>query len=215
MQTSLRPSNPPPSTASAEQRPELLDRQTFLVRERVGFAKLTDTFDILDPSTQQTIGIAKEEPPAWAKWLRLLVNKRLMPTTVNVYEAEGRAPTLSIHRSFTFLRAKIEVRESGDKPMGYLKSKLFSLGGGFRIYDLRDQEVAELKGDWKGWDFKFLGKDGTQLGRVTKKWAGIGKELFTSADTYVISLDGPTQNRAAATLLLAAGLAVDIVFKER
>ena len=64
------------------------------------------------------------------------------------------------------------------------------------------------------WDFKFLGKDGRQLGQVTKKWAGIGKELFTSADTYVISLDGPT-NRTAPTLLLAAGLAVDIVLKER
>jgi uncharacterized protein YxjI len=215
MQTSIRLPSSTPSTGSAEQRPELLDRQTFLVRERVGFAKLTDTFDILDPSTQRTIGIAKEEPPGWAKWLRLLVNKRFLPTTINVYEAEGRAPELSIHRSFTFLRAKIEVREGGGRPMGYLKNKLFSLGGGFRIYDLQDQEVAELKGDWKGWDFKFLGKDGRQLGRVTKKWAGIGKELFTSADTYVISLDGPTQNRAAATLLLAAGLAVDIVLKER
>lgn len=215
MQTSLRSPMSPSSSTTTEQRPELLDRQTFLVRERVGFARLTDTYDIFDPATKQAIGIAKEEPPAWAKWLRLLVNKRLMPTTINVYEAEGRAPALSIQRSFTFLRAKIEVRESGGKPMGYLKSKLFSLGGGFRIYDLQDQEVAELKGDWKGWDFKFLGKDGTQLGRVTKKWAGIGKELFTSADTYVISLEGPAKNRAAATLLLAAGLAVDIVLKER
>ena len=215
MQTSTRLPSSPSSTGSAEQHTHLLDRLTFLVRERVGFGKLTDTFDIFDPATQQQIGIAKEEPPEWAKWLRLLVNKRLMPTTVNVYAAEGSAPELSIHRTFTFLRAKIEVREKGGQPMGYLKSKLFSLGGGFLIYDMKDQEVAELKGDWKGWDFKFIGKDGRQLGRVTKKWAGIGKELFTSADNYVISLEGPTQNRAAATLLLAAGLAVDIVLKER
>lgn len=210
MQTSIRP---PSSTGSATPRPALLDRLTFLVRERVAFAKLVDTYDLFDPETQQTIGIAKEEPSAWAKWLRLLVNKRLLPTTINVYEAEGRAPVLSIHRSVTFLRARVEVRESGGGPMGYLKSKLFSLGGGFRIYDTRDQEVAELQGDWKGWDFQFRGKDGRSLGRVTKKWAGLGKELFTSADTYVISLDGP-QNRAAATLLLAAGLAIDIVLKE-
>jgi uncharacterized protein YxjI len=214
MQTSIRSASQAP-TRSAEQRPGLLDRLTFLVRERVGFAKLTDTFDILDPATKETIGIAKEEPPGWAKWLRLLVNKRFLPTTINVYEAEGRAPELSIQRSFTFLRAKVEVRETGGRPMGHLESKLFSIGGGFRVYDLQNTEVAELKGDWKGWDFKFLGKDGRQLGRVTKKWAGIGKELFTSADTYVISLDGPTQNRAVATLLLAAGLAVDIVLKER
>jgi uncharacterized protein YxjI len=194
----------------------LLDRQTFFVREHVGFAKLTDTFDILDPTTRATIGVAKEEPPGWAKWLRLLVNKRLMPTTVNVYEDGSQAPVLSLQRSVTFLRAKVHVREAGGKPMGYLKSKLFSLGGAFLIFDTQDQQVAELQGDWKGWDFKFLGKDGRQLGTVSKKWAGLGKEFFTSADNYVIALEeGVGANRALATLLLAAGLAVDIVFKEK
>src|SRR5688572_7998433 len=138
MPTSIRLVSSPPPTASAGHSPELLDRTTFLVRERVGFAKLTDTFDLLDPATGQAIGLAKEEPPGWAKWLRLLVNKQLLPTTINVYEAEGRTPELSIHRSFTFLRAKVEVRDGHGEPMGYLKSKMFSLGGGFRVY-LRDQ----------------------------------------------------------------------------
>ena len=42
----------------------------------------------------------------------------------------------------------------------------------------------------------------------------IGKELFTSADNYIISLnEEPTP--ADAVLLLAAGLAVDTVYKER
>jgi hypothetical protein len=50
---------------------------------------------------------------------------------------------------------------------------------------------------------------------VTKKWAGLGKELFTSADNYVISLtDISAGNPGASALLLAAGLAIDIVFKE-
>ncbi len=52
----------------------------YFVRERVGFVKLTDTYDILDPQTQHVIGIAKEEPPGWAKWLRLVINKQVMPT---------------------------------------------------------------------------------------------------------------------------------------
>jgi uncharacterized protein YxjI len=203
-----------PATLQPAPTQVLLERQTFFVREHVGFAKLTDTFDILDPATQQKVGIAKEEPPGWAKYLRLLINKRLMPTTVNIYEQEGASPVVSIHRPFTFLRAKVEVREGG-KPMGYFKSKLFSLGGGFYIFDNSNQQVAEVKGNWKGWDFQFLGKDGRLLGTVTKKWAGLGKELFTSADNYIISFaEGAGANRALATLLLAAGLAIDIVFKE-
>jgi uncharacterized protein YxjI len=57
---------------------------------------------------------------------------------------------------------------------------------------------------------------GEELGRVTKKWAGLGKELFTNADTYVITLSDSAAGRPEiAQLLLAAGLAIDTVFKER
>ena len=192
----------------------LLQRQTYFIKERVGFAKLTDTYDLLDPATQQPIGIAKEEPPGWAKWLRLLVNKQMMPTTVNVYETEGQPPVFSIHRPMSLWRTKVKVSGPGGVPLGYFKSKIFSLGGGFYVFDNQDQQVAEVKGDWKGWNFKFLAKDGREIGTVTKKWAGIGKELFTSADNYIIALNEGNDSPAASALLLAAGLAIDIVFKE-
>jgi hypothetical protein len=35
--------------------------------------------------------------------------------------------------------------------------------------------VAEVKGDWKGWNFTFLSSDGREIGKVTKKRAGIGQ----------------------------------------
>jgi uncharacterized protein YxjI len=194
----------------------LLDLTTFFIKERVAFAKLTDTYDILDPQSQQPIGIAKEEPSAWAKWLRLLVNKQLLPTTVNVYEREGNPPVFSIHRPMTLFRSKVTVTGGDGQSLGYFKSKVLSLGGGFFVFNAQDQQVAEVKGDWKGWNFKFLTQDGRELGTVTKKWAGIGKELFTSADNYIIALtDGTGSANTAAALLLAAGLAIDIVFKER
>jgi uncharacterized protein YxjI len=193
----------------------LLERTSFFVKERVAVLKLVDTYDILDPATSHTIGVAKEEPPTWAKWLRLLVNKQLLPTAVNVYEVEGQPPVLSIHRGFTLLRSKIRVLAGNRASLGYFKSKLLSLGGGFNVFDNLDQQVAEVKGNWKGWDFKFINKHGQEIGKVTKKWAGLGKELFTSADNYIISLsDLREANSEASALLLAAGLSIDIVFKE-
>jgi len=193
----------------------LLQRTMFFVRERVAVLKLVDTFDILDPANGQTVGIAKEEPPGWAKWLRLVVEKRWLPTAVNIYEREGEPPALSINRGFTFLRSKIRVT-AGGQSLGYFKSKLLSLGGGFHVYDNQDQAVAEVKGDWKGWNFRFLSKSGREIGTVTKKWAGLGRELFTSSDNYVIAITdlNSANSPAAAALLLAAGLAIDIVFKE-
>ena len=59
-------------------------------------------------------------------------------------------------------------------------------------------------------------EQGEEPGRVTKKWAGLARELFTTADTYVIALsDSAAGRRDVAQLLLAAGLAIDTVFKEK
>ena len=138
----------------------------------------------------------------------------MLPTSVNIYEQEGQPPVLSIQRGFTLLRSKIGVASQG-RELGYFKSKILSLGGGFYVFDNRDQQVAEVKGNWKGWDFRFLNKNGREIGTVTKKWAGLGKELFTSADNYVIAVTDPNGvQEGASALLLAAGLAIDIVFKE-
>jgi uncharacterized protein YxjI len=81
-------------------------------------------------------------------------------------------------------------------------------------FDTADNQVAEVKGDWKGWNFRFLNKGGREIGSVTKKWAGLGKELFTSADNYIIALTDAEANRDTRSLLLAAGICIDVVFKE-
>ena len=101
----------------------LLERTTFFIRERVSLMKLKDTFDILDPETEQPIGIAREEPPGWVVPLRLLVNKRILPTVVNVYENEASPPVLSIRRPFTLLRANVVVLDRYGQKIGSLKSK--------------------------------------------------------------------------------------------
>ena len=194
----------------------MLDGDTFLVKERVGALKLADRYDIFDPETQQVVATAMEEPPAWAKYLRLVLSaKQLLPTCVHVRDGSDEL-LFSIRRPGMFLRAKVTVTDGSGARLGYFKSRLLSLGGAFGVYSMQDKQIAEVKGDWKGWNFKFLSPDGREMGTVTKKWAGIGKELFTSADNYVVAISsGTVQNEAIRILLLAAALAVDIVYKER
>lgn len=190
----------------------MLDRQTYFIKERVRVLRISDTYDILDPQTQENLGIAVERPGNFIRVLRLLVNKRLLPTRVDVHESENQPPVLSIKRGANPFTARIDILNGEGQAIGYFKSKLFSLGGGFHVYDVRDNKVAEVKGNWKGWDFKFIDNSGNQVGTVTKSWAGFAQELFTSADNYVINLQNPGANTGG--LLLAAGLAIDTVYNE-
>lgn len=192
----------------------MLDRTKYLVKEHIGAFKLTDAYDIFDAETGEKLGVAREEIHSAIKWLRLIVQKQLMPTTV-VIRDDDEQPVLTIHRGVAFLRSKVSVADAQGDPIGYFKSHLFSLGGGFDVFNLSDQKVAEVKGDWKGWTFKFKSAAGQELGTVSKQWAGMAKELFTSADNYVIALnDDTSSNPSLAALLLAAGIAIDTVFKE-
>lgn len=194
----------------------MFDRKTWLVKERVGFLKLVDTYDIYDPATGAQIGIAKERVSILVHILRFLVNKRLLPTSVEVREREDGRVILGMRRGMTLLRAQVTVTNDAGREIGHFKSKLFSIGGGFHVLDGGERPIAEVKGDWKGWNFRFLTPDGAEIGKVTKKWAGIGKELFTSADNYMISLnEGRAFRPESAPLLLAAGLAIDTVYKEK
>lgn len=192
----------------------LFSRRQFFVKERVAILKLTDTYDILDPETQSPIGVAKDEPKAFWKFMRLLIKKHILPTAINVYESESLPPVLTLAKKPGFLRISVAVETQG-RALGLFKSKFFSLGGGFFIYDQQGQQIGEVKGDWKGWNFRVLDNSGRELGLVTKKWAGIGKELFTTADNYMISLSDGSTNPDTTALLMAAGLAIDVVFKEK
>jgi uncharacterized protein YxjI len=194
-----------------------LDLRQFVVKEHVGFLKLTDVFDIFDALTQQPVALARETPGGLIQALRLLVNKKLLPNQVTVTRDGENGPLLfRIRKPFTVFRSKVSVEDASGKVLGYFKSKIFSLGGGFWVHNEFDQPVAEVKGDWKGWNFRFLTTDGKELGLVTKKWGGLAKELFTSADTYAVSIhDTSGADRSLTILLLAACLAVDIIYKER
>ncbi len=82
------------------------------------------------------------------------------------------------------------------------------------VLDANETPVCELKGKWTGWDFRFQ-TDGIELAHVTKKWTGIGKELFTSADNYVLEIsDRLPADDVARQLILAAVMCIDMVLKE-
>lgn len=189
----------------------MLNRTQYFVKEHVGMLKIQSQYDIIDPNTSQQIGSAHEKRPIWAFVLGMVIGQHAVPTKVEL-TAQGEAtPTATISRGFTFLRSKINVTNNlTGQSLGYFKSKLLTINGGFMVFDNNDKQIAEVKGSWKSWDFKFIDAQNGELGVVSKKWAGIGKELFTSADNYMVQL----HDSKNSLMLLMAALALDTVFAE-
>ena len=189
----------------------MLNRTQYLVKEHIGVFKIQNAYDIVDPATQQIIGRAQEKQPVWSLLLGMILGNNAVPTQIELVAQDENVPTATIRRGFTLLRSKIEVFDRDGSPVGYFKSKIMTINGGFLVFNNQDQQIAEVQGSWRSWDFKFIDNQNNELGVVSKKWMGLGKELFTSADNYMVSLNDAKHS----LILLMAALALDTVFAEK
>jgi hypothetical protein len=194
----------------------MLELQRFLIRKRVPFLKRVDTYDILDADTRQAVGVAREQPGFLVRLLRWFISRELMPTRLAVFETEDESLVFSVHRSNGLWRRKAEVYDAEHCLIGYFKSRILTWGKNFRMYNPRDEPFAEVRGDWTGFRFKFVTPDGRELGIVTNQWAGLAKELFTSADDYLVAIHKDLADLPfAKMLLLAAALVIDMVYEKK
>jgi len=192
----------------------VLNRNLFLVKEHVGMFKASSNYDIFCPESGEMLLNCREEKLGFlTKMLRFTDYSRMTPFDVQVRTPSGE-PVVRVKRGVSIFLSKVSVLDERDQVLGGFKQKFFSIGGAFNVLDAQDQPLCQLKGKWTSWEFRFMAGD-RQLASVTKKWAGLSKELFTTADNYVlqISPELPTDN-PARQLILAAVLCIDKVLKE-
>ncbi len=194
--------------------PEVLSRNVYLVKEHVGLFKAANNYDIYDPETGEMIMECREEKLGiFTKLLRFSDYKRMTPFDIQIRTPDGQQ-VVRVKRGVSLFLSKVQVLDENDQVIGGFKQKLFAIGGAFNVLDPSDNVICQLKGKWTGWDFRFLAGE-NELAHVTKKWAGIGKELFTSADNYVLEIsEAVPADNVARQLILAAVMCIDMVLKE-
>ena len=192
----------------------ILNQNLFFIKEQVGIFKASNNYDIYNPKNQEMIMNCREEKLGFfTKLLRFTDFKRMVPFNVVIKTHDGNK-VLSVKRGLSFILSTVDVLDENDKLVGRFKQKLFSIGGKFNVLDANENILCKLKGKWTSWDFKFV-KDGPEYGHVSKKWAGLGKEMFTTADNYMLEIkDKVPKGDNLRILILAAVVCIDMVLKE-
>ncbi|MEM0996428.1 MAG: phospholipid scramblase-related protein [Bacteroidota bacterium] len=192
----------------------ILRNNTFFVKEHVGMFKASNNYDIFDPATQQQVLQCRETGlSGFTKWMRFTDYKRMTPFNIEIRTPEGE-PVLSVKRGWTFWRSKVTVHDDRGMEIGLLRQRMLSLGGKFELLDPAGNLMATLKGKWTGWNFSFV-KEDQEIAHVTKKWAGLGKEMFTTADNYMLVInDQVPAEHPIRVMILGAIMSIDMVLKE-
>lgn len=194
---------------------DALNRNLFLVKEHVGLFKAANNFDVFDPESGELVLECREDRLGpISRLLRFTDYKRMTPFDVQI-RTPGGQQVVRVSRGVSLFLSNVRVHDEDDREIGGFKQKFFSIGGAFRVLDNQDRPVCMLKGKWTGWDFRFVTEDGREFARVAKKWAGLGKELFTSADNYVLEIfESVPRDAPARALILGAVVCIDMVLKE-
>lgn len=192
----------------------LLKQNLFFVKEHVGIFKAANNFDILDPNTSTVIMECREDNLGFfTKLFRFTDYKRMTPFEVTLKSPSGEK-IATIKRGISIILSTVQVLDENDRLVGKFKQKFFSIGGKFDVLDVNDNVVCSLRGKWTSWDFRFMQND-TELAQVNKKWAGFGKELFTTADNYMLSINETVRKDDPVRLLIvSAVMCIDMVLKE-
>ena len=192
----------------------ILTRNQFFVKEHVGMFKAANSYDILDLESQQMLLECREPNLGFiTKVFRFTKYKTQTPFKIEVKDGLGQA-VLRLSRGVSLLRSTVQVFDGNEVLVGKFRQRLLSWGGKLDVLDTDDQVICTVEGKIASFNYKFL-RDGEQIALVTKKWMGLGKELFTSADNYVVSIDDkvPAADSVRA-MIVAAALCIDMVFAE-
>jgi uncharacterized protein YxjI len=183
----------------------------YFIDEKVQLLKFTNTYKVYDSSGSQ-IGVIQESMPAGLKALSLLLSKALMPFTLDILDMEQNV-LATIKRGWTFFMSKISICDDSGTEIARIKQQFKMFKPTFHIMDLNNTPLATISGDWKAWNFTITEDGDKQVGTITKKWNGILKEAFTTADKYIVSVN-PGMEGIKRIATVASAITVDMVLKE-
>ena len=191
-----------------------LNKNLFFVKEHVALFKAANSFDIYDPNSSQIILQCREERLGFfTKMFRFSDYKRMTPFEIDIKTPDGKQ-ILTVKRGVSLFLSNVEVLDESNRLIGRFKQKFFSIGGKFEVLDANDRPLCMLRGKWTSWEFRFASSD-KEFAVVSKKWSGLGKELFTSADNYILQInDDVPADHPIRMLIMAAVMCIDLVLKE-
>jgi hypothetical protein len=104
-----------------------------------------------------------------------------------------------------------EVHDAGGEIIGRIRTE--GTRRHYTLLDPGDQTLGQATGDLGLKRFSITSADGGTMARVQKTWAGLHKEMLTSADHYRIEFIGPV-SALARTLTVMIPIVVDLTSYE-
>ena len=192
--------------------PSLYEQPVLVVSQKTKLIELTNEYVVYDGQGQQIGAVVQVGQSRLKKAVRFVSDiDQFLTHRLEVRDARG--PVLLLTRPAKFVKSRVVVQRADGAPIGEIvQANVF---GRIR-FDLvaNGQLVGVIQAEnWRAWDFAITDAAGTEVARITKKWEGLARTLFTTADRYVVLVHYRLPE-SLASMVIASALTVDTALKQ-
>lgn len=193
----------------------LLEADVLVVNQKAKLIELTNEYLIRDEAGEVVGAIRQENQSKARKVLRLLSNvDQFLSVSLGVYDAAGER-VLQLTRPAKLMKSTLTVADGAGVEVGRIVQQNIIGKIRFGLEDRTGTPLGSVRAEnWRAWNFAILDTSEKEVGRITKKWAGIGKELFTTADNYAFEVTGSDLSLVMRQLMLGTAAAIDTALKQ-
>ena len=167
---------------------ELQNLDTLVVKQQKEWAEVITGFEtknryaVMDTSGQELYWAAEESSFVFRNFL-----SSYRPFTIHVDSKTG-GQGVKFKKKFAFYYHTMEVLDSNEALLGTIKRKFTWFSKEYAVFDSSGRQVYTVHGPFfRPWTFKIPDERGTEVGRIAKKWSGLGTEFFTDADNFHVT----------------------------
>lgn len=193
---------------------DLLSHDVLVISQKAKLIEMTNEYRVFDDAGNQIGTIREVEQSTTKKAVRLFSGvDQFLTHKLGVFDSDGRK-VLMLERPAKLMKSKIKVFDAARSERGAILQDNVVGPKHFALVDRAGDRIGSIDGDnWMSWDFALHDTTGIEVGRITKEWAGILKEGYTTADTYILQIESEVSTDLRL-LLFASAAGLDVALKQ-
>ncbi len=191
----------------------LFTESILVVNQKLKLIELNNQYSVFDSSGQQIASVNQVGQSTAKKLLRLVSSlDQYLTHKLEISDMKGQV-VLRLTRPAKVFKSTVIVSDGADREVGRIVQENMIGKINFSL-QVGQQQIGAIKGEnWRAWNFRIEDASGTEVARITKKFEGIAKTLFTTADNYVLNIHRPLE-QPLISLVVAAALSIDTALKQ-
>ena len=191
----------------------LFNHKVLVVNQKAKLIEITNQYSVFDADGNVIAHVNQVGQSTAKKILRMISSvDQFLTTKLEITDATG-ATVMTLTRPAKVFKSTVIVSDPNGNELGRIVQD--NVFGKIRFaLEVGGKQIGAIKAEnWRAWDFAIENADGREVARITKKFAGLAKAMFTTADNYMVDIHDDL-SQPLHSLVVAAALSVDTALKQ-